>query len=237
MPPAPAPTLLALEHLRRYDSCTLSNAIERLNVRPRNEGFVNGSITCRFPQLPPALGHAVTGRIRTYDQPMDRQCYYEQMSWWHYVATIPEPRMVVLQDMDDPPGVGAMFGEVHARICRAMGCVGYLTNGAVRDLDGVEALGYHLFAGSVSVSHAYAHIIDFGIPVEVGGLRVSPGDLLFGDRHGVLSIPVSAIPRLPVLADQLLAQERELFQLCESGNFSIDALAKQIQAAARRQRC
>jgi regulator of RNase E activity RraA len=168
---------------------------------------------------------------------MDRQCYYEQMSWWHYVATIPEPRMVVLQDMDDPPGVGAMFGEVHARICRAMGCVGYLTNGAVRDLDGVEALGYHLFAGSVSVSHAYAHIIDFGIPVEVGGLRVSPGDLLFGDRHGVLSIPVSAIPRLPVLADQLLAQERELFQLCESGNFSIDALAKQIQAAARRQRC
>jgi len=118
-----------------------------------------------------------------------------------------------------------------------MGCVGYLSNGAVRDLDAVEALGYHLFAGSVSVSHAYAHIVDFGCRVEVGGLPVAPGDLLFGDRHGVLSIPQAAVPRLPDLADQLLAEERELFQLCESAKFSIDALAKQIQAMARRQRC
>jgi 4-hydroxy-4-methyl-2-oxoglutarate aldolase len=237
MPPAPAPTVLALEHLRRYDSCTLSNAIERLGIRPRNEGFVDGTISCRFPQLPPAVGYAVTGRIRTYDQPMDGQCYHENLAWWHYLETIPKPRMVVLQDVDDFPGFGALFGEVHARICRALGCVGYLTNGAVRDLDAIDALGYHLFAGSVSVSHAYAHIVDFGGPVEVGRLPVAPGDLLFGDRHGVLSIPVSAVPRLPEVADELLADERELFQLCESEKFSIDALAKQIQAMARRQRC
>jgi regulator of RNase E activity RraA len=206
-------------------------------MRPRNEGFVDGSIACQFPRLPPAVGYAATGHIRTYDQPMDGRCYYEHMGWWNYLETVPEPRIVVLQDVDDHPGLGALFGEVHARICRAMGCVGYLTNGAVRDLDAVEALGYHLFAGSVSVSHAYAHVIDFGGYVEIGRLRVAPGDLLFGDRHGVLSIPEAAVPRLPDLADQLLAEEQELFRLCESEKFSIDALAKQIQAMARRQRC
>ncbi len=236
MLPASA-SLQALEQLRRYDSCTLSNAMERLGMRPRNEGFMDGSIVCRFPHLPPAAGYAVTGRIRTYAEPVEGHCYYEHLGWWHYLETIPEPRVVVLQDVDERPGFGALFGEVHARICRALGCVGYVTNGAVRDLDAIEALGYQLFAGSVSVSHAYAHVVDFGGPVEVGGLRVAPGDLLFGDRHGVLSLPVAAVSRLPDLAEQVLAEERELFKLCGSQKFSIDALARQIQAMARRQRC
>ena len=237
MPPASALPVEALEQLRRFDSCTLSNAIERLSPRPRNEGFVNGSVVCRFPHFPPALGYAVTGRIRTYDQPINARCYYEHLGWWRYLETIPRPRVVVLQDLDDRPGFGAIFGEVHARICRVLSCVGYITNGAVRDLDRVEALGYHLFAGSVAVSHAYAHIVDFGGPVEIGGLRIAPGDLLFGDRHGVLSIPQNTVLRLPAVAEELIAEERELFKLCESNKFSIEALARQIQEMAGRQKC
>jgi regulator of RNase E activity RraA len=237
MPPRTAQPNQAVEQLRRYDTCTLSNAIERLAIRPRNEGFADGSIACRFPQLPTTAGYAVTGRIRTFDQPMDGQCYYENLSWWHYLETVPEPRMIVLQDMDKRPGYGALFGEVHARICHAMGCVGYVTNGAVRDLAALEAIGYPVFAGSVAVSHAYAHIINFADEVEIGGLCIMPGDLLCGDRHGVLSIPKAAVGKLPDLAEQLLAEERELFQICESGTFSIDALAKQIQKMAGRQRC
>lgn len=206
-------------------------------MRPRNEGFANGSISCQFPGLTPVVGYAVTGRIRTYDAPINGACYYEHMGWWRYLETIPEPRMVVLQDIDSHLGLGAIFGEVHARVCRALGCVGYVTNGAVRDLNAVEALGYQLFAGSVSVSHAYAHIVDFGGKVEIAGLPIKPGDLLFGDRHGILSVPVSAVPQLPGLADQLLSEEQELFRLCESGKFSIEALAKRIQAMVLRQRC
>ena len=95
MPPSPSLPFQALEQLRRYDSCTLSNAVERLGLRPRNEGFVDGSIVCRFPHLPPAAGYAVTGRIRTYEEPMDGHCYYEHLGWWRYLETIPTPRMVV----------------------------------------------------------------------------------------------------------------------------------------------
>ena len=178
-----------LEKLKAFDSCTVSNAIERLDVRLRNEGFVSGAARCRFPRLPPMVGYAATARIRTASPPMSHRCYYDRMDWWNYVASLPEPRVMVLQDADHKPGLGAFVGEIHAAIGVALNCVGCVTNGAVRDLPAVEALGFQLYAGHTSVSHAYAHIIEFGEPVEIGGLKISSGDLLHGDRHGVLTIP------------------------------------------------
>jgi 4-hydroxy-4-methyl-2-oxoglutarate aldolase len=218
-----------LENLRRFDTCTLSNAIERLQIRPRNEGFIIGACRCQFPQLRPAVGYALTGRIRSSMPPINGGWYYERPDWWEYVASVPPPRIVVMQDSDPWPGTGAMFGEIHARICRAMDCVAYVTNGAVRDLPSVEALGFQLFAGSVSVSHAYAHVVEFGSPVEIGGLRICTGDLLHGDLHGVHLIPRQFACELPSIAEQVMAQERELFELCENKNFSIDLLMAKLK--------
>jgi len=96
------------EKIRRLDSCTVSNAIERFKVRLRNEGFANSSIHCQFPQFPPMLGYAVTARARASSAPMTGRCYYERMDWWEYVLTIPEPRVMVLQDIDHQPGIGSM---------------------------------------------------------------------------------------------------------------------------------
>src|SRR5215469_6737090 len=138
-----------LEKLRRFDTCTLCNAIERLNLRPRNEGFIVGTIHCRYPQLPPVTGYAVTGKMRSSMPPVRGGRYYEDTEWWRYLETVPAPRIVVIEDIDPVPGTGALFGEVHARICRALGCVAYVTNGAVRDLPEIEASGFQLFAGSV----------------------------------------------------------------------------------------
>jgi 4-hydroxy-4-methyl-2-oxoglutarate aldolase len=226
-----------LNALRRFDSCILANAIERFNVRPRNEGFMSGGAFCRFPHCPPIVGHAVTGRIRTYMPPVTGKCYYENIEWWRYLATIPPPRVVVLQDFDNRPGFGALFGEVHARICMALGCVAYITNGAARDLQAIEPLGLQLFAGSVSVSHAYAHIVDFGDPVEIGGLEIKPGDTLYGDRHGILSVPSDLVAKLPAVAEQIQSEEKELFELIASHGFSIDALGTKLQQFAEKQRC
>ena len=164
-----------LERLRQFDTCTLSNAIERLNIRPRNEGFITGAVTCRFPQLPPVIGYAVTARMRSSMMPIKGRCYYEHPDLWRYVASLAGPRILVIQDADDSPGVGALLGEAYARISRALGCVACVTNGAVRDVPGIEALGFQVFAGGISVSHAYAHVMEFGEPVEIGGLRISSG--------------------------------------------------------------
>jgi 4-hydroxy-4-methyl-2-oxoglutarate aldolase len=221
---------LHLEKLSQVDTCTVSNAIERLNVRLRNEGFISGAVRCQFPNLPPMVGYAATGRIRTSTPPMTQRCYYDRMDWWNYVASVPEPRVMVLQDVEHTPGVGAFTGEIHAAIGRALKCIGCVTNGAVRDLPAVEAMGFQLFAGCVGVSHSYAHIIEFGEPVEIGGLKIHSGDLLHGDRHGLLTVPREIAAEVPQEAAKILEEERELVQFCASPQFSLGVLAERIHS-------
>jgi regulator of RNase E activity RraA len=212
----------ALEALRRYDVPTLANGIETFDVRSRAAGYAGGDIRCVFPELPIVNGHAVTARIRAAE-PSDEP--YARRSWWEFTQTVPAPRMVVIQDLDDPPGVGSFWGEVNGSIHRALGCVGVVTNGSVRDLSEVRAIPFHYFAGSIAVSHAYVHLVDFGTPVEVGGLTVETGDLLQGDQHGVISIPADLVADLPAACDRVIAKERVVIDYCRTPDFTIDGLA------------
>jgi 4-hydroxy-4-methyl-2-oxoglutarate aldolase len=223
-----------LEQLQQLSTCAVSNAIEQFHVRTRNEGFVNGSVRCIFPHLPPAVGYAVTARIRSSSTPIAGRCYYDRPDWWSYALTIPAPRFIVAQDVDDKPGIGALFGEVHANICRALECCAYVTNGAVRDLPEIAATGFQVFAGSVAISHAYAHVVEFGDPVEVGGLRIRPGDLLHGDLHGVHSIPISIADGIPKVVAEMSEMESELIQFCGSRDFSLPKLIKRIHDVSNR---
>src|SRR5881394_4527 len=145
-------------------------------------------------------GHAVTLRFAA-EQPAGRPgSRYES---WKYILETPEPRVLVLQDLDQPPGAGAYLGEVMATIHRRLGCIGAVTNGFVRDLDEVHPLGFHFFAAGVCVSHAYVHLVDFGTPVEVGGMRIRTGDLLHADKHGVLVVPKEIADKIPEAAAQV----------------------------------
>jgi regulator of RNase E activity RraA len=222
-----------LGKIRDLDTCSVSNAIERLNVRLRNEGFISGAARCRFPNLPPMLGYAVMGRIRSSSPPMSGRCYYDRMDFWSYLSTAPEPRVIVIQDVDPRPGFGAFFGEIHANIAKALNCEGYVTNGAVRDLVEVRNLGFHLFSACLSVSHSYAHLIEFGEPVEIGGLKISPGDLLHGDRHGVHSIPLECVASLPAEVEIVRRAEEELIEFCQSPRFSLAGLESKLAAGSK----
>ncbi len=223
--PTLTPTVLA--KLRVLDTCSVSNAIERTQVRLRNEGFVHGTAECRLPRLKPAmLGYAVTAVVRTSGQPVRGGWYYDRIDWWKSFLSVPPPRVMVLQDTDDVPALGAFVGAVHANIAAALDCVGCVTNGAVRDLPALEALGFHAFAAALSPSHAYAHVIDWGAEVEIGGLRIAPGDLVHGDLHGVQTIPIAIASELPAIVEDIDRQERDMFALCRSNTFSTDALAE-----------
>jgi regulator of RNase E activity RraA len=175
------------------------------------------------------VGYAATARIRTASPPMSHRCYYDRMDWWNYLASLPEPRIMVLQDADHEPGRGAFVGEIHAAIGLALNCVGCVTNGAVRDLPAVEALGFQVYAGHTSVSHAYAHIIEFGEPAEIDSLKISSGDLLHGDRHGVITIPQSIAAEIPKMASQVGQEERELIEFCSSARFSLRELSEHMK--------
>lgn len=218
-----------LDFLRNTDTCSVSNAIETLNVRMRNEGFIQNVVKCMFPDMPPVAGYAITGRIRTTAPPISGLCYYQNVEWWEYVASVPGPKIVVLADMDRAPGVGAFFGEIHAQISKALGCVAYVTNGAVRDLPALDAAGFQCFAGNISVSHAYAHIVEMGEPVEIGSLKILPGDLVHADRHGVQTIPKGKASNLPAVVSEIAARERDLIGLCTQPDFSVEKLVNALK--------
>jgi regulator of RNase E activity RraA len=213
-----------LEALRRLDACTLANAIETFDVRLRNEGFTDGALRCLFPRLPPIVGYAATIKIRGSAPPTAAGLYAQRTDWWDYVQSLPKPHIIVAQDVASHPGLGAFLGQVHFNIERALGCVGIVTNGAVRSLPTAEALGFQIFAGNVSVSHAYMHIVEFGTPVEVDGLKVHSGELLHGDQHGVQSIPISLAAQLPAVAMRIAASKQAIITLCQSPEFTLEKL-------------
>ena len=213
-----------LESLRRLDACTLANAIETFHERLRNEGFVDHTVRCLFPRLQPMVGYAATIKIRGSAPPTVAGPYADRTDWWDYIISLPEPRVVVAQDVATRPGLGSLVGAVHMNILRALHCVGVVTNGSVRDIPASESAGFHLFAGSVSVSHAYVHIVEIGKPVEIGGLKIQSGDLLHGDLHGVQSVPLDTAARIPPVAAQITAREQALIALCRSPEFSLEKL-------------
>ena len=213
-----------LEALRRLDACTLANAIESFQKRLRNEGFADGSIRCLFPQLPPIVGYAVTVKIRGSSPPFAGENYLDRTDWWDYVVSVPAPRVVVVQDAGTRRGIASLLGAVHVNVLHALGCVGAVTDGAVRDIPAAKDIGFQLFAGSVSVSHAYVHIVEVGTPVEVGGLKIQSGDLVHGDQHGIQSIPEDIAAQIPPVAAKIAAEQQAMIELCRSPGFSVEKL-------------
>ena len=219
----------ALARLRQFDAGAIANAIETFDVRLRNEGFTDGSVRATFPNLPPVVGYAATARIRCSAPPLTGQPYHDRTDWWNYLLTIPSPRIVIVEDVDERPGLGAFIGHVHANILQALGCIGLATNGSVRDLAAVEQIGFQLFAGSVGVSHAFVHLVDVGVPVTIGGLRVAPGDVVYGDRHGLLTIPLPIIDQLADTTERLLAAQQRIVDFCHAPDFTLDILRKMVR--------
>jgi 4-hydroxy-4-methyl-2-oxoglutarate aldolase len=226
----------ALEKLRQLDSCSVANAIEPFGVRLRNTGFADSTVRCIFEDFPPLVGYAATVRVRTGDPPMEGDSYYYRLDWLEHVLSVPSPRVLVVEDLDQKPGLGSFIGDVHANILRVLDCIGVVTNGAVRNVEAARALKFHMFARNLSVSHAFAHIFDFGGSVEVGHMQVRPGDLLHGDRHGVQTIPIEIAQKIPAVAQRMNGEEREIIELCQSAAFSLEKLRSNVDALRRKRK-
>lgn len=209
-----------LEELRRFNTPTISNAIEIFNVRQRHLGFLPHKIRCLLPDLGPIVGYAVTSQTRA--------AYSEEKApdlnadYLRYVAAQPGPKIAVGQDLDDPPGLGAQFGEVNATIHKKLGCVGHITDGCPRDLDEVQGLGFQLFGLNPCVSHAYVRLVDFGKPVKLAGVEIRPGDLIHADKHGVCIIPTEIAHKLADACREVERLERPLLEICRSDAFDLE---------------
>lgn len=209
-----------LDALRRYNTPTISNAIEIFNIRPRHLGFLPHTIRCLFPDLGPMVGYAVTSQTRAAHS--TEKANDPTADYLRYVAAQPGPKIAVGQDLDDPPGLGAQFGEVNATIHKKLGCIGHITDGCPRDLDEVHALGFQLYGLNPCVSHAYVRLVDFGKPVHLAGVEIRPGDLIHADKHGVCIVPLECAAKLADACAEVERLERPLLEICRSDDFDLE---------------
>jgi regulator of RNase E activity RraA len=220
MMPAPLGEDL-LAKLAATDSPTVSNAIEATGVRPLIEGFAGPRVRCLFPQLGVMVGYAVTVQIDT-TSPGPPAIGVGLRELTELVEASPKPVVLVYQDIGPKPGGAAIFGEYAARLMMRLGAVGVVTDGSVRDVLEVEALGMHYFSAGAVASHGNPRLVRVGVPVVVDGLYVEPGDLIHGDANGILKVPLEVVADLPPIIDRVRTGERTTFDFLESPEFTRD---------------
>jgi len=215
-----------LARLAEADTPTVCNALELVVPERRAKGFTTRPFVVAFPTLAPIVGVARTATIRARE-PSSRapaEAKALRLDYYRYVAADALPTVAVIQDLDDPPGFGAFWGEVNSAVHKGLGCLGCITNGSIRDLD-LLAPGFQLLAGSVGPSHAWVHIEAFGCDVEVHGMTVRHGDLIHADRHGAVVIPAEAAPRLPEAIELCGRREAPILAAARAPGFTVEKLA------------
>jgi len=212
-----------LEALATLSSSAISNAIETFDVRRRDMGYMGKTVINRLPKPKSMVGYAVTMRS-SLTPPVIGDSYPDRSDWWEKMATFPNPKILVIEDIEEYKGKGALAGATHASIFKALGCVGIVTDGALRDLKEMEEMGLHIFSGSVSPSHAYAHLVDVDVPVTVGGLTIRSGDLLHGDQYGIVSIPTKISHKVSARALNILKHKARIRDFCTAPEFSLEKL-------------
>ena len=216
------PTLSAeeLAFLRSVDSPTVANAIELFKVRDRCDGFVGGNVRSLFPELPPMVGAALTVTMNDEHGPVKGRDGFWQM--FDAIAAMPAPSVVVVKDVSGRPNRVAFCGEVMATLAQRLGAVGYVTDGTVRDLHEVRALGLPYFASGTCVAHANFWIEEVGVDVELDGETIRTGDLLHGDANGIVVVPREVLAGLPEAVESVRSKEAELMAFVRGGAFTMD---------------
>lgn len=220
--------LTAAEFAELYtvDTPSVCNVIELFQVRPRNKGYMDSRIKACFPRQRTMIGYAVTATFRSSSPPPSGLDVYsgllKQLDQFSRTAA---PPVIVFQDLDEPDA-GATVGEVMCTVYKSFGAAGLITSGTARDLDQVEAIHFPVFASGVNPSHAWCHIVEVNVPVQVGGLEVRPGDLLHGDRNGVTSIPLEIAGPVARSCKAFLQTEDILFQYLRAPNPTVDGYKK-----------
>ncbi len=177
-----------LLQLKRWNTPTIYNGWEQITQHDIAHDAFNLEETHDFmPQMGPMVGYAVTVVIEP-SNPAHKSAS-DAMQYYRYVAEQPGPKIVVVQDLDKPAVIGSLWGEVNSNTHRALGCVGTITDGAIRDVDEMTNAGFKALAQRLCVGHAHVVPVRWNCEVEVFGTRIAPGQLIHADKHGFLAIP------------------------------------------------
>jgi regulator of RNase E activity RraA len=209
------------------DTPTICNAIETFEVRDRVEGFLGMDIRCLSPELGVMAGYALTARVdaSTPGAPPDPAAWE---AWVHAMDAAPKPTVLVFQDAGPDPRRSAHFGEVMATLARRLGVVGLVTDGGVRDILEVRALGFHYFAAGLVPSHGTTRFLEVNVPVTLDGMEIHPGDLLHGDINGATTIPVEIAGQVAEAAQRVRAREAGVMAYAQDPQFNLQGFLQRI---------
>jgi regulator of RNase E activity RraA len=214
-----------LEALRQIDSPTISNAIERFGVRGRVEGFAGWELRCAFPELGSTVGYAVTCTADSTTE--SRRDERGLMRLWEAVEAAAKPAVIVIKDIGPERSRSCHMGEVMATTAKALGAIGCISDGGLRDVSEVRALGgFQYFCPGFVVSHGNPVICEVNVAITVDGLAVRPGDLLHGDLNGVLAIPAAIADRVAEQAMRVREAEREALDFLRKPGLTVEALRR-----------
>lgn len=185
-----------LLQLKRWNTPTIYNGWEQITKHDRTRNGINLEETRDFmPQMGPMVGYAVTLVIEPSNP---KHCANAKANgdYRRYVASVPGPKIVIVQDLDKPHVIGSCWGEVNSNTHRALGCVGTITDGAIRDVDEMTNAGFKALARRLCVGHAHVIPVRWNCEVEVFGQKIQPGQLIHADKHGFLAVPKEDEARL-----------------------------------------
>jgi regulator of RNase E activity RraA len=216
-------TAKIFEHLRRFDTPTICNALEIARGGRFVTGFTRERLFPSNAKLPAIIGFARTATIRC-STPFDPAARRERLlAYYEYVSKPAQPTIAIIQDIDSQPGLGAFWGEVNTHVHWGLGCVGTITNGSIRDLDAMHPQ-FQCLAATLSPSHGWVQVIDFGKPVDVLGLAVSDSDIVHADQHGAVVIPADCLERLPAAIDLGARREKVVLDAAKQQAFNVQKL-------------
>lgn len=216
--------------LRELDTPTVCNAIELVDAERRTIGFTTSPLVCARPDLPPMVGYAVTATVRaTRAGPVGSE---ERGKYLDHVAAGPHPTIAIIQDMDLEPGFGAFWGEVNSAVHSALGCIGTVTNGSIRDLDDCAG-GFQLLAGKVGPSRGHIHVVESAIEVTVAGMAVKPGDVIHADKHGAVVIPNQAARAVVDAAELLARRESVILKAARTPDVTLEKIMQAMTESSK----
>lgn len=197
-----------LLQLQRWNTPTIFNGWEQITQFDSAAHGINLEETRDFmPQMGPMAGRAVTVVIEPSNAAHKQSNGTAWSDYRRYVAGVPGPKIVIVQDLDKPRVIGSFWGEVNANVHRSLGCVGTIVDGAIRDLDEMTAAGFKALARRLCVGHAHVVPVRWNCPVTIFGREVQPGQLMHADKHGFLAIPPEDEPELLTAAQFMDANE------------------------------
>lgn len=227
-------TAAEIEALRKIDTPTICNLIEVVDPRRASLGYTFQHLHCLFPDMPPIVGYARTVMIRAR-VPVARtaeQSMVFREGYLDYIERGAEPKICIVQDLDERPGYGALWGEVFANVNKALGVRGVVTNGSVRDIDMLPP-DFQVLAGVIAPSRAHVHLCGYACEVNVHGMTVNDDDLIHADKHGAVVIPPHVVSELPRALDLMNRKEKVIIDAARSAGCSAETLKAAYKASAK----